>query len=51
MYGWSFFRYTHHAMDITMEWGQKMLQGQPPARKAARSTKIHIAHDVLTSGK
>ena len=35
-----FFRYTHHAMDVTMEWGQKMLQGQLPAHKAARSTKI-----------
>jgi len=43
--------YTHHATDEAMEWEQTMLQGQPPANKAARSTTIHIVHDTLISGK
>lgn len=43
--------YTHHPTDVAMEWEQTMLQRQPPANKAARSTKIHTVCDVLMYGK
>lgn len=41
----------HPVTDVAMKWEQTMLQGQPPANKAARSITIHIVHDTLISGK